>query len=173
MPVSADALVACLLEIERHVGRGGWDQSARLFALVPTGELLAAEPSLAGQLRLDPAQPDALSSIEQDDGELRTATGEDLLSGLATITWGPGVHGCAIVVERSFLSGDDAALPDDPAEAARLVAEHPARQDLRVIVGVTRDGARHGLGRHRASGELFSDPELVPALAAVLARTLE
>ena len=45
-----DALVAALLEIERHVGHGGWDAPARLFALVPTEQLLAAEPSLAAQL---------------------------------------------------------------------------------------------------------------------------
>ena len=46
----SDALVAALLEVERHVGRLGWDQPARLFALVPTAELLAAEPSLAEHL---------------------------------------------------------------------------------------------------------------------------
>ncbi len=34
VPVS-DALVAALIEVERHVGRSGWDQPARLFALVP------------------------------------------------------------------------------------------------------------------------------------------
>ncbi len=172
--MSADALVACLLELERHVGRGGWDQPARLFALVKTTDLLAAEPSLAGQLRADPDHPDALSSIEQDGTELRSANGEDLLAALESIAWGPAVDGCAMVLERSFLAaGAEAELPDEPEAAARYVAGHPHRQDLRVIVGVTRGGARHGLGRHRASGELFSDPELVPALAAALARTLE
>lgn len=172
--MSADELVACLLELERHVAVAGWDQPARLFALVRTTELIAAEPSLAGQLRADPDHPDALSSIEQDGTELRSANGDDLLASLDTIAWGPAVDGCAMVLERSFLpAGAEAELPDDPAAAARYVADHPERQELRVIVGATRDGHRHGLGRHRASGELFSDPDLVPALAAALARTLE
>ena len=42
-----DALVASLMEIERHVAGLGWDQPARLFALVPTVELIEAEPQLA------------------------------------------------------------------------------------------------------------------------------
>ena len=37
-------------EIESHVAEGGWDQGARLFALVPTAELLAREPGLAAVL---------------------------------------------------------------------------------------------------------------------------
>ena len=37
-----DALVASLMEIERHVAGLGWDQPARLFALVPTVELIEA-----------------------------------------------------------------------------------------------------------------------------------
>ena len=31
-----ERLLAALVEIERFVGRAGWDQPARLFALVPT-----------------------------------------------------------------------------------------------------------------------------------------
>ena len=46
----SEALAAALIEVERHVGRSGWDQPARLFALVPTAELIAAEPSLARRL---------------------------------------------------------------------------------------------------------------------------
>ena len=45
-----DALVASLMEIERHVAGLGWDQPARLFALVPTVELIEAEPQLAEHL---------------------------------------------------------------------------------------------------------------------------
>ena len=44
-----EALLAALVEVERFVGRAGWDQPARLFGLAPTAELLAAEPSLADQ----------------------------------------------------------------------------------------------------------------------------
>ena len=38
-----DVLTAALIEVERHVGRAGWDQPARLFALVPTAEFILAE----------------------------------------------------------------------------------------------------------------------------------
>ena len=42
-----DALVASLMEIERHVAGLGWDQPARLFALVPTVDVPAGRVVLA------------------------------------------------------------------------------------------------------------------------------
>ena len=45
-----EALLAGIIEVERYVGRAGWDQPARLFALVPTEQLLEVEPSLVDQL---------------------------------------------------------------------------------------------------------------------------
>lgn len=169
MRVSSDALVAALLEVERHVGRLGWDQPARLFALVPTAQLLAAEPALAGHLAGGPA--DGYSSVEQD-GFL---PGTDLAAALARIGWPETVSGCALAVERAFLPGDaEADLPDDPDAAARVVAAHPQRLDLRVVVGATRDGQRHGVARVRgADGDLLGGADLVPALADALAHTLE
>lgn len=171
-PTSA-ALTACLLEIERHVAEAGWDQPARLYALVPTAELLAAEPSLAAQLGLTEPEPGALSSIEQDVVTLRSADADDLLTALERIAWPPSVFGCAVALERVFLpAGLEAGIPADPAEAARYVAAHPRRQEVRVVVGVTRDEARHGVGRLRSTGDLFGDADLVPGLASVLASTL-
>ena len=61
----AERLLAGLVEIERFVGQAGWDQPARLFALVPTEELLAAEPGLVDQLTV--TAEGSLSSIEQDE----------------------------------------------------------------------------------------------------------
>ncbi len=173
MPVTGnDPLIACLLEIERHVDSAGWDQPARLFALVPTAELLAAEPSLAAHLGQHPAG--ALSSIEQDAQELRSMGGTDLLDCLDKITWPATVRGCALAIERVFLpAAREAELPDDPDAAADFVASHPDRQELRVVVGVTRDGASYGVGRLRRGGEVVGGPELVPALASALARTLD
>lgn len=165
----SEALVAALVEVERHVGRLGWDQPARLFALVRTADLLAAEPSLAEHLT--GARPDGFSSIEQEDFH----PGTDLAEALARIVWPATVDGCVLALERAFLPADaDAELPDDPDDAARLVAGHPRRLDLRVVVGVTRDGASHGIARVRAEeGDLLSGADLVPALAAALAHTLE
>ncbi len=164
-----DALVAVLLEIERHVGHGGWDQPSRLFALVPTARLLAAEPSLAGQLRAD-APPDAFSAVEQDEFH----SGQDLLGDLERIGWPDAVAGCAVALERVFVPADlEAELPEDPDEAADFVAHHPRRQEVRVVVGVTRSGASHGVARLRAQpGELLGSTDLVPGLSSALARTL-
>ncbi|WP_425325630.1 PPA1309 family protein [Propioniciclava soli] len=167
-----DTLIAALLEIERHVAHGGWDAPARLFALVPTAELLAAEPSLAGQLpRSDDLPEGALSSVEQDGFH----AGDDVVDALAHITWPPTVAGVALSLERTFLPASlEGELPDDPDAAATFVAAHPARQDIRVVVGVTRDGARHGLARLRSNPEeLLGGAELVPGLVEPLAATLQ
>lgn len=163
-----EALLAALVEVERHVGRLGWDQPARLFALVRTADLIAAEPHLADQLGASPA--DGFSSIEQDQFRV----GEDLAETLAGIAWPDTVAGCVLALERAFLpSSAEAALPQDPVAAAEAVANHPDRMDLRVVVGVVRDGARQGIARVRGrDGDLLSGPDLVPALADALAHTL-
>lgn len=164
----SDALVAALLEVERHVGRSGWDQPARLFALVRTRDLIVAEPSLADQLT---GAPDGYSSIEQEDFH----PGEDLAETLAGIAWPAAVNGCVLALERAFLPADaEVELPTDPDAAALAVAAHPRRLDLRVVVGVDRDGASHGLARVRGEdGDLLGGNDLVPALASALAHTLE
>jgi hypothetical protein len=163
-----DALVAALIEVERHIGRSGWDQPARLFALVRTAELIAAEPSLADQLT---GAADGYSSIEQED----FTPGDDLAETLAGIAWPDTVAGCVLALERAFLPTDaEGELPEDPDAAALAVANHPRKLDLRVVVGVTRDGGSHGLARVRGEdGDLLAGADLVPALAAALAHTLE
>lgn len=164
-----DALVAALVEVERHVARLGWDQPARLFALVRTADLIAAEPALAEHLSV--TSPDGFSSIEQDEFH----AGTDLGEALARITWPQTVAGCVLAVERAFLPADaEADLPESPEEAALAVAAHPRRLDLRVVVGVTRDGDSHGVARVRdQDADLLGGADLVPALAAALAHTLE
>lgn len=166
-----DALVAALLDIERHVTAAGWEQPARLFALVPTGELLAAEPGLAEQFeQLKHAPADAFTAIEQE--EFRSGT--DLLDDLAAIQWPDTVAGCAISVERVFVPTDvENELPDDPAAAADFVNSHPRRQDLRVIAGVLRDGSHHGVARIKEHPEeLLGGEDLAPGLVQALSHTL-
>lgn len=170
MPVT-EALIAALLEIERHVGHGGWDQPARLFALVPTVDLLAAEPALADQLdRPGGHAPDALSSVEQEGFH----AGGEVLDDLARIMWPPTVAGCALALERLLVPPEvEPEIPADPDAAAAFVAGHPRRQELRVVVGVTRSGARYGVARVRERTEdLLAAPDLVPGLAEALSRTL-
>lgn len=166
-----DALAAALMEIERHVAHGGWDQPARLFALVPTAELIAAEPSLAAQLeRPDGLPEDALSSIEQEGFN----AGTDVLDALAGIAWPEAVFGCAVVLERLFVPPHvEEQIPEDEAEAETFVAHHPERQDVRVVVGVTRAGGQFGVARLKTRPEeLLAAEDLVPGLAQVLSRTL-
>lgn len=165
-----EVLLAALTEVERHVGVLGWDQPARLFALVRTTELLAAEPSLAEHLAAAPS--DGYSSIEQEDFR----PGTDLGEALARIAWPGTVAGCALAVERSFLPATaEADLPDDLQEAASVVASHPSRLDLRLVVGAIRDGEALGIARVRGESEglFLSGADLVPALTAALARTLD
>lgn len=180
-----DALVAALVELEHHVGKAGWNQPARLFALVRTDELIEAEPELAAHLGLrssaDGHPVDALSSIEQDEfrsvgtGEGEAAAESALEQVLGRLTWPDAVAGCALAVERSFLPARfEADLPEDPAAAETFVAEHPDRQDLRLIVGVLRGGAAHCFARLVSNpGELLSGPDLAPGVVSVLAATLE
>lgn len=159
------------LEIERHVQEDGWDQPVRLFALVPTADLVAREPGLADQLGEQlAADPDALTSIEQelpDDRDLETLLG--------AIEWPDAVLGCAVVVERLMLPAEaEDDLPDDPQALAEAVASHPERRDVRLVAAVTRDGARHSIvrGRDAADADVVEGPDLVPGLLDPLLQTL-
>ncbi len=172
----AAALVAALVELERHVGESGWDSPSRLFALVHTEALLAAEPALADQLRPDGLElPEgALTAVEQEDFLPDDRASDDLLTALGEIVWPDTVFGCALATERAFLPASaEADLPDDPAEAAAYVADHPDREDVRVVVGVDRAGNRHGIGRLASRpDDLLGGADLVPGLSAALAHTL-
>lgn len=167
-----DALVAVLMDVERHVKTAGWDQPARMFALVETRVLVEAEPSLVETLGDPDARPDgALSAVEQDEFH----AGHDLVGDLERISWPEGVAGCALSVERLFVPAHvEPLIPEDPDEAADFVAQHPERQDIRVVVGVMRDGQTHGIARVKSSpDDLLAGAELVPGLAKALARTFE
>lgn len=167
--ISRESLIASLAEIERHVTSSGWDQPARLFALVSTQGLIEAEPTLAGHLTATAA--DALSAIEQDE----FVAGDDWVGALRRITWPPRVVGCALAVERTFLSPDlEQQIPTDPDEAARFVSTHPSRQDVRVVVGALRDGQTHGVARLVSNpDDLLGAEDLVPGLSALLIDTLK
>ncbi len=124
----ADALIAALLDLDRHLSTAAWEQPTRLFALVLTDDLAVAEPELAAQLGLrtsaEGAPVGALTAIEQDTF---VETG-DLLADLAAVAWPAEVFGCAVSTERTFLpAAYENDLPDDPEAAAAVVAGHPHR----------------------------------------------
>ena len=169
-----EALLAALVELEHHVADRGWDVPTRLFALVETDALAAAEPDLARALSLrtsaDGAAPGALTAIEQDTF---TPT-DDLLGDLAAIEWPDEVFGAAVATVRTFLpSTAEVDLPEDAGEAAAYVAAHPSAQEIRVVVAVDRSGSQHGVARLRSQPEeLLAGTDLVPGLATALAHTL-
>lgn len=172
MQLAADSAIRrAALEIEGHVASEGWDQSPRLFALVLTSHLVEQDPGVAEQLELDAAPaPDALTPVEQE--ELSTERPfEETLQG---IMWPPQVTGCAAVIERLMLPPEaEDALPDDDDGVASYAAEHPERQDVRIVVAVTRAGDTHCTVRVRAhDGDLMEGPDLVPGLARLLSATL-
>ncbi|WP_245565466.1 PPA1309 family protein [Nocardioides insulae] len=168
------ALAAAVLEIEEHAAEGGWDRPARLYALVETADLVRREPALASLMGLDSsAAAGSITPIEQDE----LAPGVVLEDALESIGWPPEVAGCAAVVERLVLPPDvDAEIPEDPAEAERFAREHPDRQEVRIVAGVSRSGSAYCALRLRAHDEAASvvgGADLVPGLLDRLRATLD
>jgi hypothetical protein len=168
------ALAAAVLEIEAHIAGDGWDQPGRLYALVDTAQLVTHEPSLAAMMGLDASsEQGSLTAIEQDEVPAHTRL-EELLE---SIVWPDGVTGCAAVVERLVLPPDaDDTLPDDPAEAEAFAREHPDRQEVRMVAGVTRAGSTYCALRLRAHDDdssVVGGADLVPGLLARLGATFD
>lgn len=168
------ALAAAVLEIESHIAGGGWDQPARLYALVPTAQLVEREPALAAAMGLDAdSAAGSLTPVEQD----QLSADRPLEGVLESIVWPADVAGCAAVVERLVLPPDaDADIPEDPAGAQEFAREHPDRQEVRIVAGATRAGATYCALRLRAHDDdqsVVGGGDLVPGLLALLAATLE
>lgn len=99
-PMAASPLTRAVLEIDEYASGLGWDQPARLFALVDTARLRAQEPGLAAQLGLqDEPETTGLTPIEQDE----IPADKPLDEFLGTIAWPDAVVGCALTVERLML----------------------------------------------------------------------
>ena len=163
------ALQAVIGEVESHVAEAGWDQPPQLFALVDTEELLRAEPQLATTMGIVGGQPGALTPVAQD------ALGPGPLDeALARITFGAAVLGVVLAHEVLVLPPSaEQGLPDLDPETA---AAHPQAREVRMVVGVVRDGSRAAVLRLRATGdgedERVTGPDLAPALAEALLATL-
>ncbi|MGP4114485.1 PPA1309 family protein [Streptomyces sp. 4N509B] len=187
-PLAANPLTRAVLEIDDYLSGLGWDRPALLFALVDTERLREEEPDLAARLGVADAdgadgaggatadgQGRSLTPVEQDE----LPAGVPLDEFLATIAWPDAVDGCAMAVERLMLppSAENAMPRDlDPAALERWVADHPERQEVRLTVGVLRDGRRESAVRLREKDsvtEVLTGPDLVPGLAQALAATFE
>ncbi|MFI6336956.1 PPA1309 family protein [Streptomyces sp. NPDC050535] len=173
-PMAANPLTRAVLEIDEYASGLGWDQPARLFALVDTARLRTQEPGLAAQLGLqDEPETTGLTPIEQDE----IPAGKALDEFLGTIAWPDAVVGCALTVERLMLPPSaEASVPEGLSEKklTKWVAEHPDRQEVRMTVGVLRDGTRDSALRLRAKdapAEVLTGSGLVPGLAEALSAT--
>ena len=164
-PVLRDAV----RELEAHAAQEGWDKPARLFALVDNAELVSREPGLASVMGLAADAP-GLSAIEQE--ALPHAVLEETLAG---IEWPDEVAGCAAVVERFVLPPSvEVQIPDTDAEALAFAAEHPERQEVRIVAAAIRSGATYCALRLRSHDDLsvLEAPDLVPTLLELLLSTL-
>ena len=168
------SLRAAVLELEKHASESGWDQPSRLFALVPTADLLKNEPSLAEVIEVDPDADltGSLTPVEQepvgDDDQL-----EELLT---QVMWPAEVHGTAVIVERLVLPPSAGEIPDDPGAAQELAQNHPDRQEVRIVAGASRAGTTYCALRMKSHDDDFAVIEgvdLVPSLLQLLLATLE
>lgn len=160
-------------ELEAYASSSGWDQPERLFALAETAELARREPDLAAALGLEAGVPDgAFTPIEQE-----LPAGQPLEDVLAQIAWPPEVVGVAVIAERLVLppTADD-AVPDDPGAAQEFAAQHPDRQEVRMVAAALRTGESAcalRLRSHDADDLVLAGPDLVPTLVLQLHATLD
>lgn len=170
---TAGSLRAAVVEVEHYVSDDGWDQPGRLFALVPTVELVEAEPELAVELGVHASTYEALTPVEQEiDPTIRS-----LEALLGKIAWPSAVVGVVAVVERVVLPPRvEQELPPEDDLAVAFAAEHPAREDVRIAAGMLRTGESHCVLRLRSHDDdehLVHGADLVPRLLAALRETLE
>ena len=108
----------------------GWDQPPRLYALVPTAELIEHEPALAERLSVS-STPSPTGSRPSSRTACRPTDRSRTL--LAEIEWPEAVAGCAAVVERVMLP------PDAEDDAARRCGR-AARRSWRSTPTAARSG---------------------------------
>ncbi|RDI53314.1 PPA1309 family protein [Nocardia mexicana] len=185
------ALYRCIREVAEYADGEGWDRPPQLFALVPTVDLVAAEPTLEDQLA-DGAELTPIAQEPLPDDLRSDAMALDEF--LATTSWPPSVAGCVLVQQIVVLPPeaeqtlDDAIAPlladrDAADQAARNAAvTHPGRRDARLFAGVLRDGVSLCLLQVRPADDeddpfgdldLRTAPNLAPNLVEALRHTLE
>lgn len=168
------ALRLTVAEIERSASSLGWDRASTVYALVPTISLLELE-ELPDEMRAHlqnqwDGTSDALTAVIQED-----LPGTDLEDTLAQLGWPDSVTGAAVCTERVMVPSDvQAAAPDDPVEAVEFFANHPSRDDIRIVAGVMRTGENWCAVRTRShdhDDEVAQGDNLVPGLTDALLTT--
>jgi hypothetical protein len=172
-PATTTPLERAVREIERHAAEGDWDAPPRIYALVATVDLMERYPDVGVRLLADDTQTAGeLTPVEQE----ALPEDEPLEDVLAGIGWPPEVLGCALVVERLVLPpGAEDDAPSEKIAVESWAAVHPNREEVRMVVGVLRDGSSAcalRLRSHDEDHEVITGPDLVPGLIAGLGDTL-
>ncbi len=172
VPDVSSPLLSVVGEVESHVAEAGWDQPPQLFALVDTEELLRAEPQLAQTMGLVAARPGSLTPIAQEPLGVGALDEQ-----LASLVFGPEVLGVVLAHEVLVLPPSAEPALEDVGDPATTAAEHPDRREVRMAVGVLRDGRREAVlrlrGQDEAQDERVTGTDLVPGLAEALLATLD
>jgi len=172
------ALRTAVRDVENHVAAAGWDQPVSVYALVHTQQALRDNPGIAAELPPGTEaqladNPQHLLSIEQE-GLPQAESLEELLAQLA---WPPAVAGAAIVVERIVVPPEaEVDMPEEATAAVEYLQAHPQRQDVRMVVGVLREGYSWCALRsrsHDSSDQVAQSADAVPGLVAALRATFE
>nr|WP_063041263.1 PPA1309 family protein [Nocardia pseudovaccinii] len=183
-------LARSVREVAEFVDAEGWGRPPQMFALVPTADLVAAEPGLLDQLD----QGSELTPIAQESFPEDITGGSMALDEfLATTSWPDAVSGCVLVQEIVVLPPDAESTLDDALTplladheaadaAARAAAEtHPGRRTARLFAAVLRSGADLCLLQVKPEDDVddFGDldlrtyPNLAPNLIEALHHTME
>ncbi len=161
------ALHTVVDEIEQGAASLGWDRPPALYAIVRTEELLNTpdlpEDVAQGLHDTWDGSSSHLSAVLQE------SLGEDHLEEvLPQIAWPESVYGAALTVERLIAPPEvEAQAPTDPEEAIEFISNHPLSADVRLTIGVTRDGDSWCEVRTRAFDDIGSvgrGVNLVPSL---------
>lgn len=164
-------LVQALLELERHVNEGGWDQPHRLFALADAQELHERAPGLLPPM----ANSGQLVAVEQ----VLTMTATDPVELLARLAWPDSIVGAALALERIVVPAavEQAAIDEggdrDPDAG---LTDHPQRSEVRLAVAVTRDGLRMCALRfrdHDSDERVLTGANLVDSVSDALLATFD
>ncbi|MFB8278721.1 PPA1309 family protein [Nocardia colli] len=183
-------LARSVREVAEFVDAEGWGRPPQMFALVPTADLVAAQPELVDEVDEAAELTPVAQELFPDDITGGSVALDDFL---ATTSWPPAVQGCVLVQEIVVLPPDAESTLDEALvplladheaadAAARAAAEaHPDRREARLFAAVLREGASLCLLQLRPEEDAddFGDldlrtyPNLAPNLIDALHATLE
>ena len=157
------------LDIERQVAGAGWDQPPPCSRSSRPPTCCAASPSSPPSSASRDDVPGGLTPVDQ--GELPDAPQPRRAARCHRLAGRGARHRAGRRAPDGAARGRAASMPQDESEALRWLAEHPERQEVRIVVAVLRDGSRASALRMRAHDHeqsVLTGADLVPGLAEAL-----